>query len=166
MKETFELPGLKGFSEENIKLMRRFYEAWKEIEVKSVVRTTENTKFNNQPPSPNSVVGTTELQTPDSEKDAIHGMHLTNDDSFPIYIQIAYQQRLKADELESVIKAHVYNHRDALPNNFFKAIPDKALALKTLQMFKDSYLLDYINVEMQNRLRELLPPEEEMKKLL
>lgn len=169
----FELPGLKGFSEENIKLMRRFYEAWKEIEAKSVVRTTENTKFNNQPPSPNSVVGTTELQTPDSEKDAIHGMHLANDDSFPImgflnisfthhvtiiryakeyeerkyYIQIAYQQRLKADELESVIKAHVYNHRDALPNNFFKAIPDKALALKTLQMFKDSYLLDYINVE-------------------
>ena len=28
-----ELPGLKGFSEENIKLMRRFYEAWKDIEV-------------------------------------------------------------------------------------------------------------------------------------
>ena len=36
-----ELPGLKGFSEENIKLMRRFYETWKDIEVKSVVRTTE-----------------------------------------------------------------------------------------------------------------------------
>ena len=36
-----ELPGLKGFSEENIKLMRRFYEAWKDIETKSVVGTTE-----------------------------------------------------------------------------------------------------------------------------
>ena len=36
-----ELPGLKGFSEENIKLMRRFYEAWKDIEVNSVVQTTE-----------------------------------------------------------------------------------------------------------------------------
>ena len=43
-----ELPGLKGFSEENIKLMRRFYEAWKDIEVKSVDRPTENTNFNNQ----------------------------------------------------------------------------------------------------------------------
>lgn len=38
-----ELPGLKGFSEENIKLMRRFYEAWKDIEVKSVVQPTEIT---------------------------------------------------------------------------------------------------------------------------
>ena len=27
--------------------MRRFYEAWKGIEVKSVVRTAENTFFNN-----------------------------------------------------------------------------------------------------------------------
>ncbi len=35
-----EMPGLKGFSAENIKLMRRFYEAWKDIEVNSVVETT------------------------------------------------------------------------------------------------------------------------------
>jgi hypothetical protein len=42
-----ELPGLKGFSEENIKLMRRFYEAWKDIETNSVVGTTEITNFNN-----------------------------------------------------------------------------------------------------------------------
>lgn len=36
-----ELPGLKGFSAENIKLMRRFYEAWREIEVNSVNESTE-----------------------------------------------------------------------------------------------------------------------------
>ena len=36
-----ELPCLKGFSEENIKLMRRFYEAWKDIETNSVVVSTE-----------------------------------------------------------------------------------------------------------------------------
>ena len=41
-----ELPGWKGFSEENIKLMRRFYEAWKDIETNSVVRTTEITVLN------------------------------------------------------------------------------------------------------------------------
>ncbi len=54
---------------------------------------------------------------------------------------------MKADDLEAMIKANAYAHRDGLPNNFFKAIPDRALALRTLQMFKDSYLLDYINVE-------------------
>ena len=149
-----ELPGLKGFSEENIKLMRRFYETWKDIET-------------------DSVVGTTDLQKTDSEADSIRQLRLTNDDSFPItaflnisfthhvaifryakeyderkyYIQIAYQNRMKADDLESAIKNRVYNHRNALPNNFFKTIPDRQLALRTIQTFKDSYLLDYINVE-------------------
>ena len=79
-----ELPGLKGFSEENIKLMRRFYEAWKDIEVKSVVQPTENTNFNTQESSANSVVKTTELQTVDSEAETIRQLQLTNDTDFPI----------------------------------------------------------------------------------
>jgi len=149
-----ELPGLKGFSEENIKLMRRFYEAWKDIEVNSVVQTTE-------------------LQPSDSKDNTIQQLRFTNDNLFPLteflnisfthhvaifryakeyeerkyYVQMAYQHRLKADELEAMIKSDVYGRRDKLPNNFFKAIPDKQLALRTLQTFKDSYLLDYINVE-------------------
>ena len=168
-----ELPGLKGFSEENIKLMRRFYEAWKDIETNSVVGTTEITDFNNSPSSANSVVETTDLQKADSKTDSIRQLQLTSDDSFPItaflnisfthhvaifryakeyderkyYIQIAYQNRLKAEDLEKAIKNRVYDHRNALPNNFFKTIPDRQLALRTIQTFKDSYLLDYINVE-------------------
>ncbi|MBO6025353.1 MAG: DUF1016 family protein [Bacteroidales bacterium] len=170
-----ELPGLKGFSSENIKLMRRFYEAWKELEVNSVATTTEITDGDSLSLPNNSVDGTTELQPVESQSnvDPIHQLRLTHDDEFPItaflnisfshhvaifryaeqyeerkyYIQLAYQQRLKVDDLEQMIKAKTYDHRQALPNNFFKAIPDKALALRTLQMFKDSYLLDYINVE-------------------
>ena len=169
-----ELPGLKGFSEENIKLMRRFYEAWKDIEVKSVVQPTENTNFNTQESSANSVVKTTELQTVDSEAETIRQLQLTNDTDFPItaflnisfthhvtifryakdyderkfYILLAYQNRLIADDLEQKIRVeHTYENQDALPNNFFKTIPDKQLAFRTLRMFKDSYLLDYINVE-------------------
>ena len=168
-----ELPGLKGFSEENIKLMRRFYEAWKDIETNSVVGTTEITDFNNSEQTANSVVETTELEKANSEADSIRQLRLTSDDSFPItaflnisfthhvaifryakeyderkyYIQIAYQNRLKAEDLEQAIKNRVYDHRSALPNNFFKTIPDRQLALRTIQTFKDSYLLDYINVE-------------------
>ena len=168
-----ELPGLKGFSEENIKLMRRFYEAWKDIETKSVDRTTEIPRVTSSQLPSNSVVETTELQTPGTETDSVHQLQLTNDENFPItaflnisfthhvaifryakeyderkyYIQLAYNQRLKADDLEAMIKGHIYDHRASLPNNFFKTIPDKALAIRTIQMFKDSYLLDYINVE-------------------
>lgn len=168
-----ELPGLKGFSAENIKLMRRFYEAWKELEVNSVVASTETTEVEPLSLPNNSVVPTTELQSVELQNEPIRQLQLTNDEAFPViaflnisfshhvaifryaeqyeerkyYIQLAYQQRLKVDDLEEMIKAKTYDHRQALPNNFFKAIPDKALALCTLQMFKDSYLLDYINVE-------------------
>lgn len=141
--------------------------------MKSVVRTTEIADDGNKVLTSNSVVETTELQFTDSESDTIHQLQLTNDNDFPItaflnisfthhvaifryakvyderkyYIQMAYQNRMKADDLEQAIRNNVYSHRDGLPNNFFKAIPDSQLALRTLQMFKDSYLLDYINVE-------------------
>ncbi len=168
-----ELPGLKGFSEENIKLMRRFYEAWKDIENKSVVASTEIPQPTVSQLPANSVDASTELQKTGSESDSVRQLQLTTDESFPItaflnisfshhvaifryaesyderkyYIQLAYNQRLTLDDLEEMIKAHVYDHRKSLPNNFFKTIPDKALAMRTIQMFKDSYLLDYINVE-------------------
>ena len=168
-----ELPGLKGFSEENIKLMRRFYEAWKDIEAKSVDKTTEMAKTAVPQIVTNSVDASTELQIRDVDSDSVRQLQLTTDETFPItaflnisfshhvaifryaktyderkyYIQLAYNQRLTLDDLEEMIKAHVYDHRASLPNNFFKTIPDKALAMRTIQMFRDSYLLDYINVE-------------------
>lgn len=168
-----ELPGLKGFSAENIKLMRRFYEAWKELEVNSVDASTEIEEVNTFSLQNNSVVQSTEFQSIETEFDTIRQLQLTQDEEFPItaflnisfshhvaifryaeqyderkyYIQLAYQQRMKVDDLEQMIKAKTYEHRQTLPNNFFKTIPDKALALSTLQMFKDSYFLDYINVE-------------------
>ena len=77
-----ELPGLKGFSAENIKLMRRFYEAWKDIEVNSVATTTEITEGNKHQQLTNSVVATIELQPVESE--TIRQLQLTNDEDFPV----------------------------------------------------------------------------------
>ena len=34
-----------------------------------------------------------------------------------------------------------------MPNNFPKAIPDFKQSMKTISMFKDEYLLDFINTE-------------------
>ena len=158
-----EMPGLKGFSASMLKRMRAFYEAWKDIEVNSVLPITENTIFNN---SDNSVIR-------NSESESIHPMQLTGYAEFPLtaflnisfshhsmilryckdyeeriyYIQLAYDQRLRVEDLEPMLKARLYSRRDNLPNNFFKTIPDKKMALKTLQMLKDQYILDYINVE-------------------
>lgn len=35
-----------------------------------------------------------------------------------------------------------------MPNNFPKAIPDIKQSMKTISMFKDEYLLDFINTEI------------------
>lgn len=145
----YELPGLKGFGETMNKRMRTFYEEWKIIE-------------------PNSVLLTTDLNT-----EEIQTLQFVPLDEFPLtaflnisfshhililryaktleermyYIQQTYDQRWKVDDLEDMLKANVYQHRDNLPNNFFKTIPDRRLALKTLQMLKDEYMLNFINVE-------------------
>lgn len=79
-----ELSRLKGFSEDNIKLMRRFYETWEDLEPNSVVGTTElnNRALNGK--ENNSAVATAELQNTDNQVDSIQLLQLTGYEDFPI----------------------------------------------------------------------------------
>ena len=45
------------------------------------------------------------------------------------------------------------HHKDALPNKFLDAISQLRRALRAIKMFKDEYLLDFINVE-ELRIRD------------
>ena len=63
------------------------------------------------------------------------------------YIQFAADYKVKSEDLEQLMKDGLYNHQGQLPNNFKKTIPDQLLAYRTIAMFKDEYLLDYINTE-------------------
>ena len=63
------------------------------------------------------------------------------------YIHQAYVNQWDKYHLRDELKADLYHHQAKLPNNFGKAMPDKRSALKALEMFKDEYLLDFINVE-------------------
>ena len=40
-----------------------------------------------------------------------------------------------------------FHHQGNLPNNFLKSLSASQQALKAINVFKDEYLLDYINVE-------------------
>lgn len=146
-----EMPGLKGFSARNLKYMRMFYEQWKQLE------------------SPNSADGFAELQNADS----IQTLHITQLPDFPLvaflnlgfshhvtiltqaktyeerifYMQFAADYKVKVEDLESLIKSDLYHHQGNLPNNFRRTIPDQLQAYRAITMFKDEYLLDYINTE-------------------
>lgn len=149
-----EMPGLKGFSPSNLKSMRSFYEEWDSLEV-------------------NSPVATGELQSIDSEEIIIQQLQLTNLESFPLvaflsigfthhckilakvkdieerkyYIQLCADLNLSVDALERKIAEDAYHNQEKMPNNFGLTIPDYKRAFQAIQMFKDEYLLDYINVE-------------------
>ncbi len=50
-------------------------------------------------------------------------------------------------KLRELLKQDLFHHQSAMPNNFLLALPQKVQALKAIEMFKDEYFLDYINVE-------------------
>ena len=170
-----EMPGLRGFSGRNLKNMRAFYEAWNMLEPNSAVQTAELPKDDENLTLPaeidefvvaadNSAVHIAEIQQ----------LKLTNLPDFPLaeflsigfthhiqiiesaktlderlfYIRYCHDYKTHADELPAIIKnERPYDHQDKLPNNFVRTMPDYKQAFRALQMFKDEYLLDFINVE-------------------
>ena len=149
-----ELPGLRGFSPSNLKSMRAFYEGWESLAV-------------------NSPVATGELQSADSERTENRQLQLANFSGFPwvaflsigfthhctiltkvkdieerkFYIQLCADFSLSVDALERKIAEDAFHNQGKMPNNFGTTIPDYKQAFQAIQMFKNEYLLDYINVE-------------------
>ena len=138
--------------------MRTFFEEWQMLSDNSFVETNKFTITEG-----NSFVGTNELPSVRFKIDA----------SFPItafmnigfthhyaiiskvkdmeqrkfYIQFAADTKAKVEDIERMINEDLYNHRGELPNNFKRTIPDQLQAYRAITMFKDEYLLDFINTE-------------------
>lgn len=63
------------------------------------------------------------------------------------YMYRCVEENLSADAVTKLIKQDAFHHDTRLPNNFINTISDPATARKAVMMFKDEYLLDFINVE-------------------
>ena len=161
-----ELPGLRGFSETQMKDMRRFYEAWKMLDNNMTVATAEIT-------SCNSAVTTAELQDKEYQIDIFHTLTITNIPEFPVddffkvpfthhsaiiigtkdtsaryyYIHRTAEEHLAVKKLHQLIKEDAFHSQGHIPNNFTKTINDSKEDRRAIEMFKDEYLLDFINVE-------------------
>lgn len=147
-----ELPGLHGFGERNIKNMRQFFEQWSPF-------------LNRQPPA---------AETEQLDADALlsafrqpaaaeispeeflsvsfsHHIEILSKtsslDERIFYIKAAIAGRWSKLDLRRHLSTDDYNHIGRMPNNFPAAITDAKLSRKTVAMFKDEYLLDFINVE-------------------
>ena len=153
-----ELPGLRGFSAPSLRKMRTFYEEWSLLSDNSFVETNKLPKGDS-----NSFVETTKLPsvqfTMTSDFPIAAFMNIGFSHHYAIlskvkdveqrkfYIQFAADTKVKVEDLEKLIEDDLYSHQGDLPNNFRRTIPDQLQAFRAITMFKDEYLLDYINTE-------------------
>ena len=169
-----ELPGLKGFSASSMKNMRKFYENWLMLDPDSSVASNEikSTIATVDLETANSTITIAELQSA-SIIDIYQSIKVPDTKDFPIedffrtpfthhvriiegvkelsaryyYIHRTAEENLPIRMLEKLIANNAYGHKEVMPSNFKQAIPQAELARKAVMMFKDSYMLDFINVE-------------------
>jgi predicted nuclease of restriction endonuclease-like (RecB) superfamily len=165
---SIELPGLKGFSATNMKLMRLFYESWNSLlnssatagelaektsaaademeENGNVVFLSDSLMMKNRP------CADVEMSWSDffALGFSLHSEILSKTETLEeraFYIHQAALYHWNKYTLRDNLKADLFHHQDQLPNNFAHTLPQKNQTLKAIKMFKDEYMLDFINVE-------------------
>jgi hypothetical protein len=158
------LPGLRGYSADSLKLMRIFYEEWKELDATSL--ETEGKKKK-------SLITIHDLDNAESSQLLIRELQFTNSVNFPIddffkvpfthhsrilakvksfdersyYIHRCAEEHMSVETLKKAMANDDYHHQSDIPNNFTATISKGDLARKAVMAFKDEYLLNFINIE-------------------
>ncbi|MGN0845321.1 MAG: YhcG family protein [Kiritimatiellia bacterium] len=168
-----EMPGLRGFSGKSIRKMRQFFEIWQADVIWTPVASKLESdtidaeicppaaaKLERVEPSGLSLSPATlkkpesTIQTTATEFLSIsfsHHMEILSGTSTLeerlFYIGESVRNRWGKRQLRESIKRDDFHHRGAMPSNFAATIPDATLARKTLAMFRDEYLLDFVNLD-------------------
>lgn len=155
-----EVPGLRGFSPRNLRNMRMFYEEWKCLDTNLADASAKldlGNKSADESANLDSCKSLAPLEIADIPIVAFfsigfshHTLILSKTKTLEerrYYIQLCSDLQLSYDALERKITEDAYHNQGNMPNNFGMTIPDYKRAFQAIQMFKDEYLLDYINVE-------------------
>lgn len=159
------LPGLRGFSANSLKNMRKFYEQWSMLD--------NSTITNVETANSNSTITIVELSDAIESIDIYHSLTFPDTVSFPVedflhtpfthhiriiekienlderyyYIRRCANEYLSVEALKRLFKDDAYHNQQQIPNNFTTAKISAKEARKAVMMFKDEYVLDFINVE-------------------
>lgn len=162
-----ELPGLRGFSAQNLKKMRIFYEAYPMLLQHEISSSTKNqlakTK-NLKMPKTKTAIGSLSTNQFDNMKDIFYLLSFTHHfllvskikdltERF-FYIQQVASNHWTVSLLQHHIESDLYHQKGKLPNNFEATLPQQ-LAAHALDAFKDEYLLDFININPEDDERVL-----------
>ena len=152
---------MRGFSASNIKNMRQFFEQWTPVlnrqpmagELENAENSEKSAKIPifvlldiNRSPLANELDFSEFL-----ELSFTHHMEILLKTSTleerAFYIHQALINHWDKYALRDYLKADLYHHQGQLPNNFALTLPKTLHAQKAISMFKDEYLLDFVNVE-------------------
>jgi predicted nuclease of restriction endonuclease-like (RecB) superfamily len=149
-----ELPGLRGFSGQNIRNMRTFAEFWLPFLICSPMASKltthtfisiDNLTPQNWSPAASKIDREEFLGISFSHHMEI--LHKTrNVDEVIFYIRETFRHKWDKYELRDRLKANLYQTQGDAANNFLQTL-STSQARKAVGMFKDEYLLDFINVE-------------------
>ena len=161
-----ELPGLRGFSETNIKRMRIFYEEWSGL-------------FENRPPVADELsdviipmgnmaqiiirpLSADELTREDMEaflsvgfthhSEILAGAKELNERLY--YIRKCATEFWSKEKLRYYLKEGLFGQQGTMPNNFAMTISDSELRQRALSSFKDEYFIDFVNIEDPDEIDE------------
>ena len=153
-----ELPGLRGFSEESIKKMRTFAEFWSmyinrspmatdsEVEQKQMPIVCDNFALSKWSPSATEINRDEFLGISFSHHmEILHKTKNIQEVLFCIHEAVVHQWDKYT--LREVLKSGIPQPEHTAPNNFVQTMSSTSAAMKAVRMFKDEYLLDYVNVE-------------------
>lgn len=152
-----DLPGLRGFSARSIRNMRTFFEFWAQY----LIWSPSATKL-----QPTVIEDIIDIDALSIEKWSPMATEINREEflgiSFSHHMEILHKTKNLQEilfyihqtvlhkwdkyDLRDRLKANLYAVEGSAPNNFLQTMPVKD-ARKAVGMFKDEYLLDYINVD-------------------
>lgn len=154
-----EMPGLRGFSETNMKYMRIFYEEWCSIFKQPIVLTGKD-KINSSAATDEITIKDCNFKNKEFSSFSLSAFLSISFTNHVIiisktkelaeriyYINKTASEHLTAKALTKLIEEKDYKLHGHLINNFFETIPNTKRAFKAIESFKSEYLLDYLNTE-------------------
>lgn len=155
-----ELPGLRGFSEVNIKRMRTFYEDWRGVFENRPLTTDDSTPWNNQMILQSDTIQICPLMTDELSKEELDNflsvgfthhyeilIKTKSLDERMFYISKCASEFWSVKKLKYYLEDSLYKQRNSIANNFTTTIRNIDLRHRAMRSFKDEYLLDFINIE-------------------
>lgn len=158
-----ELPGLRGFSSGNIKLMRQFYEAWQPYLSSNTKLSLDNKSIAAATDLDQAIAADMEISINRLPVATEFPMDAFMEISFTHHMEILHKTKALDERLYYIrecatghwsklalrarLQENLYQRKGTLPNNFSSTISDDKQYMKAIQMFKDEYFLDFINTE-------------------